>query len=65
LARSVELKGLRKVRKISGYQDEPLKGDQQGQRSVRLSKGYRGIYVEENKGQVNLVIIEEVNKHEY
>ncbi|MBL7670771.1 MAG: hypothetical protein JNM39_09810 [Bdellovibrionaceae bacterium] len=64
-ARSVELKGLREVRKISGYHDEPLRGDRQGQRSIRLSKGYRAIYVEENNGQVNLVIIEEVNKHEY
>ena len=64
-ARSVELKGLREVRKISGYHDEPLKGDRRGQRSIRLSKGYRAIYVEENNGQVNLVIIEEVNKHEY
>ncbi|MBK7963224.1 MAG: hypothetical protein IPK04_19790 [Bdellovibrionales bacterium] len=27
-ARSVELKGLREVRKISGYHDEPLRGEQ-------------------------------------
>lgn len=64
-AKSVELKGLREVRKISGYHDEPLKGHRQGQRSIRLSKGYRAIYVEEMNGTVNLVIIEEVNKHEY
>jgi proteic killer suppression protein len=64
-ARSVELKGLREIRKITGYHDEPLKGDRQGQRSIRLSKGYRAIYVERNEGHVNLVIIEEVNKHAY
>lgn len=64
-AKSVELKGLREVRKIPGYHDEPLKGPRQGQRSIRLSKGYRAIYIEELDGSVNLVIIEEVNKHEY
>ncbi len=36
--------GLREARKISGYHDEPLKGKRLGQRSVRLSKGYRLIY---------------------
>lgn len=64
-AKSVELKGLREVRKIPGYHDEPLKGNRQGQRSIRLSKGYRAIYIEESDGKINLVIIEEVNKHEY
>ncbi|PWU18665.1 MAG: hypothetical protein C5B49_06910 [Bdellovibrio sp.] len=64
-AKSVELKGLREVRKISGYHDEPLKGDRRGQRSIRLSKGYRAIYVEEKDGWINLIIIEEVNKHGY
>lgn len=64
-ARSVELIGLREMRKIPGYHDEPLKGDRKGQRSVRLSKAYRAIYAEEADGTVNLVIIEEVNKHEY
>ncbi len=64
-AKSVELKGLREVRKIPGYHDEPLKGDRKGQRSIRLSRAYRAIYVEEHDGSVNLVIIEEVNKHEY
>jgi proteic killer suppression protein len=64
-AKSVELKGLREVRKIPGFHDEPLKGNRIGQRSIRLSKGYRAIYTEELDGQINLVVIEEVNKHEY
>lgn len=54
-----------RLEKFHGYHDEPLRGYRQGQRSIRLSKGYRAIYVEENNGQVNLVIIEEVNKNEY
>ena len=61
-AKSVELKGLREVRKIPGYHDEPLKGNRIGQRSIRLSKGYRAIYTEELDGQINLVIIEEVKQ---
>ena len=64
-AQSVELKGLREIRKIAGYHDEPLKGDRLGQRSIRLNKAYRAIYREEQDGRINLIIIEEVNKHEY
>lgn len=64
-AKSVELKGLREIRKIPGYHDEPLHGDRKGQRSIRLSKAYRAIYTEAHDGTVNLVVIEEVNKHEY
>lgn len=64
-AKSVELKGLREVRKISSYHDEPLKGSRQGQRSIRLTKGYRAIYTEEIDGTITLVVLEEVNKHEY
>lgn len=64
-AKSVELKGLREVRKIPGFHDEPLKGDRLGQRSIRLNQSYRAIYTESSDGSVNLVTIEEVNKHEY
>ena len=64
-AKAVEADGLRKVRKMKGYHDEPLKGERKGQRSIRLSKAYRAIYREENDGTVNLIIVEEVNKHEY
>jgi len=42
----VESIGINEVRKILGYHDEPLKGDRQGQRSVRLSRSYRAFYVE-------------------
>lgn len=64
-AMSVEMKGLREVRKIPGYHDEPLKGQRQGERSIRLTKAYRAIYTESHDGTVNLIILEEVNKHEY
>lgn len=64
-AKSVELRGIREIRKILGYHDEPLKGDRKGQRSIRLSKGYRAIYTEDFDGEIHVVIVEEVNKHEY
>lgn len=64
-AKSVELQGIREIRKIPGYHDEPLKGTRLGQRSIRLNKGYRAIYTEDKEGTINLIIIEEVNKHEY
>lgn len=64
-AEAVESQGLETVRKIPGYHDEPLKGRRQGQRSIRLSRAYRAIYQIQSDGDVELVSVEEVNKHEY
>ncbi len=60
---AVELVGLAEVRKRPGLHDEPIKGDRKGQRSVRLSKAYRAIYVETD-GHVLITVIE-VSKHDY
>ncbi len=57
--------GLREVKKIPGYHDEPLKGKRRGQRSIRLNIAYRAIYVINKEGNVEFVEIKEVNKHEY
>jgi proteic killer suppression protein len=62
---AVEADGLQTVRKIPGYHDEPLKGDRAGQRSIRLNKAYRAIYVIKADGSIEFVEILEVNKHEY
>ncbi len=62
---AVELEGIEEVRKMTGYHDKPLQGKRQMQRSIRLSKAYRAIYVEEKVGTINLIVVEEVNKHEY
>ena len=62
---TVENLGLREVRKIKGYHDEPLKGTRTGQRSVRLNKAYRLFYSEDDSGTIHLIVIEEVNEHEY
>lgn len=60
---TVERLGIRETRKLIGFHDEPLKGQRKGQRSVRLNRAYRAIYIETIQGLELLVI--EVNKHEY
>lgn len=57
--------GLREVRKIKGYHDEPLKGKRDGQRSIRLSKAYRAIYEVDSTFSIHFLEIVEVNKHDY
>ncbi len=59
----VEAFGIRDIRTIPGYHDEPLYGERFGQRSIRLSKAYRAFYIEQD-GNIIIEIIE-VNKHEY
>lgn len=61
----VENQGLRESRKIKSFRDEPLKGDRKGQRSIRLNKAYRAIYIEHADNCVEFFEILEVNKHEY
>jgi proteic killer suppression protein len=61
----VETSGLETVRKIKGFHDEPLRGNRQGQRSIRLNRAYRAIYVIKSDGSIDFVSIEEVHKHEY
>ncbi len=61
----VETRGLQEARKIPGYHDEPLRGDRQGQRSIRLSRAYRAIYIVKHDGSVEFVLVEEVSKHDY
>ena len=64
-AEQVEILGIREIRRIPGLHDEPLIGDRKGQRSIRLSKSYRAIYIEQMDGTVELVVILEVSKHRY
>lgn len=64
-AQSVEEKGLQHVRTIKGYHDEPLQGKRFGQRSIRLNRAYRAIYIEKIDKSISIILIIEVNKHEY
>jgi proteic killer suppression protein len=57
--------GILSARKIPGFHDEPLKGNRLGQRSIRLNKAYRAIYIEKNIGEMEIIEILEVNKHDY
>jgi toxin HigB-1 len=63
--KQIALMGLADVRKIPGYHDEPLKGQRHGQRSIRLSRAYRAIYRIFKQHLIQLVSVEEINKHEY
>jgi proteic killer suppression protein len=61
---AVELEGLREVRKLPGFHDEPLKGKRKGFRSIRLSRSYRAIY-SIKRDKIEFVLVHEVNKHDY
>lgn len=50
--RTVSEFGLLKIRQSKGFHDEPLKGDRLGQRSIRLNKAYRAIYIEKKDRQI-------------
>lgn len=58
-------RGLSEVKKIPGYHDESLKGKRIGQRSIRLNRSYRAIYIIAQDKTIHFVEILEVNKHEY
>jgi proteic killer suppression protein len=62
---AVERDGMQAVRKLKGFHDEPLRGNRAGQRSVRLNRAYRAIYVEREDGTIMIAQVIEVNKHEY
>ncbi len=57
--------GIESMRRIPGYHDEPLKGQRLNQRSSRLSRGYRVVYREEPTGEIIIVMVLEVHKHDY
>ena len=64
---AVELIGVEAVRKQGGkgLHDEPLAGKREGQRSIRLSQGYRAFYKVRKDGTVEFLSVLEVNKHDY
>lgn len=60
----VEAKGLTAVSVQPAYHDEPLTGQRQGQRSIRLNLQWRAIYTVQSNGTI-LVTILEVTPHDY
>ena len=61
----VSVEGPSAARAIPGYRDHVLKGEWKGYRAIRLSAAYRAIYQERQTGNIHLVYVEEVNKHDY
>ncbi len=61
----IEDQGIESMRTIKGYHDEPLSGQRKGQRSSRLSRGYRVFYHISEQGEVTVIGVLEVNKHDY
>lgn len=57
------LLGLAEVRRLSGWHDEPLKGQRQGQRSIRLNRQWRAIYKIKNDELILTIL--EVTPHDY
>ena len=55
--------GPEKLREFPGFNDEPLKGDREGQRSSRLSLLYRVIYSVDR--DVITVFVLEITAHKY
>ena len=62
---AVNIQGVEDVRKIPGYHDEILKGDRKGQRSIRLNRSYRAIYIIKANNSIEFISVEEVSKHDY
>lgn len=64
-SRTVEEEGLEGIQKINGFRDHALKGNRQGQRSSSLSRSWRVIYEVNHVTEQVLVLVLEINKHEY
>jgi toxin HigB-1 len=62
---NVQSLGLEATRRNPGFHDEPLKGEWQGYRSIRLSLSYRAIYTLRADASVEFALVETVNKHRY
>lgn len=62
---AVNKTGIEEVRKRPGWHDEPLKGDRSKQRSVRLNKQWRVIYIINTDSATEFIEVVEVTPHEY
>jgi proteic killer suppression protein len=62
---AVNKSGVEETRKRLGWHDEPLKGSRKGQRSIRLNKQWRAIYIINDNGEIEFIEVTEVTPHEY
>ena len=65
--REIEENGIGLVQKVPTYRDHGLAGKlkKSGIRSVSLSYGYRAYYRLLREGTVQVVLVEDVNNHDY
>ena len=61
---AVNKAGLEETKKRPGWHDEPLQGKRKGQRSIRLNKQWRAIYVIKRNNH-EFIEVQEVMPHEY
>ena len=62
---AVSKTGLIETRKRPGWHDEPLYGNRKKQRSVRLNKQWRAIYIIKDDHLLEFIEIIEVTPHDY
>lgn len=62
---AVNKAGIEETKKRPGWHDEPLLGERKGQRSIRLNKQWRAIYIIKNNGTIEFIEVTEVMPHEY
>lgn len=62
---AVDKAGLEETRKRPGWHDESLIGDRKGQRSIRLNKQWRAIYIIKSNNKIEFVEVKEVTPHDY
>jgi len=62
-------RGIDEVRKMTGYNDHPLKGKLAGKRAIRLSLKWRAVYeirtTSEGETAIEFVQVQEVHAHDY
>jgi proteic killer suppression protein len=61
----VELLRVRRVMQVKGFHNESSKGKRKGQRSIRLNKAYRAFYRKLPNGDIEIIEVFDINKHEY
>ena len=61
----IENDGWEHTKSLKVYRDHALKGVWKGFRSASLKWSYRVIYQHQKDGQINIIKIERISKHEY
>ena len=63
--KTIEMVGLWETQKMRGYRDHTLKGQRRGQRATCFGRSYRVIYEPHKSGEIYIIRVEKVTKHDY